>query len=153
MTSVVQSHKLIRTHLLILFEGIEMSLELIGEFTGKNTVTRVLPDGKIEVSNQGIGKILGIDAFIMSTAVGTMANGTFMGEVNSLLTTMDGQTLNMKSNAVSWQDPERKGGITRAASIQMTQSERLKSLNKAICLHEYMTDEMGDWTGKIWLWK
>jgi hypothetical protein len=91
--------------LLILFEGIEMSLELIGEFTGKNTVTRVLPDGKIEVSNQGVGKILGLDAFIMSTAVGTFANGTFMGEVNSLLTTMDGQTLNMKSNAVSWQDP------------------------------------------------
>ena len=78
-----------------------MSLELIGEFTGKNTVTRVLPNGKIEVSNQGMGKILGINAFLMSTAVGTMANGMFMGEVNSLLTTMDAETVNMKGNAVS----------------------------------------------------
>jgi len=136
-----------------LLKVIVMSLELVGEFTGKNTVTRVLPDGKIEVSNQGMGKILGTDAFIMSTVVGTMTNGTFTGEVNSLLTTMDGQTLTMKANAVSWQDPERKGGVTRAASIQMTQSERLKRLNKAICLHEYVTDEMGDWTGKIWVWK
>jgi hypothetical protein len=130
-----------------------MSLDLIGEFTGKNTVTRVLPDGKIEVSNQGMGQILGIDAFLMSTAVGTMANGIFTGEVNTLLTTMDGATMNIKSNAVSWQDTQGKGGITRAGSIQMTQSQKLIQLNTVILLHEYVTNELGDWTGKIWVWK
>ena len=130
-----------------------MSQELIGEFTGKNTVTRVLPDGKIEVSNQGMGNILGIDAFIMSTAIGTMSNGVFMGEVNSILTTMEAETLTMKGNAVSWPDPKKRGGATRAASIQITQSEKLKHLNKTILLHEYVTDMEGNWTGKIWLWK
>ena len=64
-----------------------MLRELIGEFTGKNVVYRVLPDGKVETSNQGMGKILGMDAFIMSTAIATIANGTFKGEVNSLITT------------------------------------------------------------------
>ena len=33
-----------------------MEGELIGEFKGKNTVYRVLPDGIMEVSNQGMGK-------------------------------------------------------------------------------------------------
>jgi len=125
--------------------------ELIGEFAGKNVVYRVLPDGKVETSNQGMGKILGMDAFIMSTAIATIANGTFKGEVNSLITTMDGSAVMMKGNAVSWQS--EKGGVTRAASIQTTQSEKLIRLNKVIGIHEYETDEMGNWKGKIWEWK
>ena len=128
-----------------------MSLELIGEFTGKNTVTRVLPDGKIEVSNQGMGKILGMNAFVMSTATVTLANGTFTGEVNTLMTIMEGETLSMKGEAVSWQSSN--GGMTRAASSQATQSKKLIALNKAIVLHEYLTDEEGNWTGKLWQWK
>jgi hypothetical protein len=83
--------------------------ELIGKFTGKNTVSRVLADGKIETSNQGTGKILGIDAFLTSTATVSVANGIYMGEVNSLITTMDGGAVMMKGNAVSWQS--EKGGV------------------------------------------
>ncbi len=56
-----------------------MPEELIGEFKGKNTAYRVLPDGKMEVITQGTGKILGVDAFLMSTALGTMSNGVFIG--------------------------------------------------------------------------
>ena len=125
--------------------------ELIGEFTGKNTVSRVLPDGQVEVSNQGMGKILGIDAFIMSTATTTMAKGVYMGEVNSIITTMDGNNVLMKGNAVSWQGG--KGGVTRAATVQTTSSEKLQRLIKVVAVHEYETDEMGNWTGKIWEWK
>jgi hypothetical protein len=76
--------------------------ELIGEFSGKNTVTRVLPDGKIEVSNQGTGKLRGMNAFIMSTAVTTTQNGIYMGQVDSIITTMDGSSIMLKGNAVSW---------------------------------------------------
>ena len=125
--------------------------ELIGEFTGKNTVTRVLADGKIETSNQGMGKILGMDAFIMSTAIVTPLKGTYMGEVNSLVTTNDGGAVMMKGNAVSWQS--EKGGITRASSIQTTESDKLMRLVKVIAVHEYETDELGNWKGKIWEWK
>jgi hypothetical protein len=125
--------------------------ELIGEFTGKNMVSRVLSDGKIETSNQGTGKILGIDAFIMSTATVTVANGVFMGEVYSILTALTGDSVMMKGNAVSWQS--EKGGVTRAATTQTTQSEKLMRLIKVIAVHEYDTDEMGSWKGKIWEWK
>lgn len=130
-----------------------MSLELIGEFKGRNTVTRVLPDGKMEVSNQGSGKILGADAFVTSTAVGAMSNGVFVGEVNSVLTTMDGDTVLLKGTAVGYPNPEKNGGITRAASCQMTQSQKLGRLNKIVVLHEYLTDLNNEWTGKMWEWK
>src|SRR3990170_4190709 len=125
--------------------------ELIGEFKGKNAGWRVLPDGKIETTAQGTGKILGVDAFVLSTSVGTMANGIFMGEVTSVITTMDGDTVMSKGIAVGW--PSGNGGTTRAASMQTTQSQKLLRLNKVIGLHEYDTDMTDNWTGKIWEWK
>jgi hypothetical protein len=125
--------------------------ELIGEFKGKNTGYRVLPDGKIETSGQGTGKILGIDAFMLSTSVGSMANGLFVGEVNTVITTMDGDAVMMKGNAIGW--PSGKGGTTRGASYQTTQSQKLARLNKVIGLHEYETDMTDNWTGKMWEWK
>ena len=126
--------------------------DLIGEFKGKNTVYRVLSDGKIETSGQGTGKILGLDAVIMFTDVSmTMPNGTFVGESNGLISTMEGDSVTMKMTGIAWSSG--KGGTSRGASTQMTQSQKLMPLNKVICLHEYETDMNGDWTGKIWEWK
>jgi hypothetical protein len=125
--------------------------EFIGEFKGKNAGWRVLPDGKIETTAQGTGKILGIEAFVLSTSVGTMANGVFMGEVNSVFTTMEGETIMSKGIAVGF--PSGNGGATRAASIHMTQSQKLARLNKVVGMHEYETDMSDNWVGKIWEWK
>ena len=125
--------------------------DLIGEFKGKNTTYRVLPDGNIETSGQGTGKILGIDAFIMFTTVTTTTTSVFVGEGNGLITTINGDKVIMKMDSISWQS--EKGGVTRGASYQMTDSEKLMRLNKVIGLHELETDEMGNWTGKIWEWK
>jgi len=125
--------------------------DLIGEFKGKNTGWRVLPDGKIETTAQGTGKLLGIDAFLVSTSVGTMANGIFMGEVNSVFTTMEGETVTSKGVAVGY--PSGNGGATRAASIHTTPSQKLARLNKVVGMHEYETDMNDNWTGKIWEWK
>ena len=90
--------------------------ELIGEFKGRNTTYRVLSDGRIETSGQGTGKILGIDSMVMTTSIGTMLNGVFMGKVNSVITTMEGDSVLMKGNAIAW--PSGEGGTTRAASYQ-----------------------------------
>jgi hypothetical protein len=126
--------------------------ELIGEFKGKNTSYRVLPDGKIETTAQGTGKILGVDVFILSTSVGTMgANGVFTGEVNSSFMTMEGDSIMSKGVAVAF--PSGNGGATRAASIHMTQSPKFARLNKVVGLHEYETDMQDNFVGKIWEWK
>ena len=128
-----------------------MESVLIGEFKGKNTVYRVLPDGLMEVSGQGTGKILGLDAFLATTSIGVMEGGVFSGEVNTSITTMQGDTLWMKAIAIGY--PSGNGGLSRGASVQTTTSEKLMELNKAILLHEYMTDMLDAWTGKIWQWK
>jgi hypothetical protein len=125
--------------------------ELIGEFKGKNTVYRVLSDGKIETSSQGTGKLLGMDALVISTSTGTMQSGGFVGEVNSVITTMTGESVVCKGNAVGF--PSGNGGATRAASYQTTSAEKLMRLNKVIAVHEYETDMSDNWTGKIWEWK
>jgi hypothetical protein len=128
-----------------------MESVLIGEFKGKNTVYRVLPDGVMEVSGQGTGKILGLDAFLATTSIGVMEEGVFSGEVNTSITTMQGDTLWMKAIAIRY--PSGNGGLSRGASVQTTTSDKLMELNKAILLHEYMTDMLDAWTGKIWQWK
>ena len=125
--------------------------ELLGEFKGKNTGWRVLPDGRIETTAQGTGKLLGVDIFLLATSVGTMANGIFMGEVNSVFTTVEAEVINSKGVAVGF--PSGKGGATRAASIHFTQSQKLARLNKVVGMHEYTTDMEDNWTGKIWEWK
>ncbi len=128
-----------------------LSLDLIGEFKGKNTVYRVLPDGEIETSGQGTGKIMGVDAVILFTTVGLMTDGLFIGEGTGVITTMAGETVTLKMNSVGW--PTGNGGISRGASTGVTSSEALMRLNKAVLLHEYHTDMTDNWTGKIWEWK
>ncbi len=128
-----------------------LSLDLIGEFKGKNTAYRVLPDGRIETSGQGMGKILGVDAFMMFTTVGIMSGGFFTGEGNGVITTMAGETVTLKMNAVGW--PSGNGGVSRGASTQVTLSQTLMRLNKSVCLQEYVTDMTDNWIGKIWEWK
>lgn len=128
-----------------------MESVLIGEFKGKNTVYRVLADGVMEVSGQGSGKILGMDAFMATTSIGVMEGGVFSGEVNTSITTMQGDTLWMKAIAIGY--PSGNGGLSRGASVQTTTSDKLMELNKAILLHEYLTDMLDAWTGKIWQWK
>ncbi|MCW4001284.1 MAG: hypothetical protein NWE93_13705 [Candidatus Bathyarchaeota archaeon] len=125
--------------------------ELIGEFKGRNTVYRVLDNGKVETSGQGMGKILGIDAYVVSTSVGTMQNGLFVGRVNSVITIASGESVILQGNAVGY--PSGEGGATRAASIQATTSEKLMRLNRIVALHEYQTDMADNWVGKIWEWK
>jgi len=125
--------------------------ELIGEFKGKNTGYRMLPDGKMEVTAQGTGKILGVDCFLLSTSVGTMADGVFMGEGNGSITTMEGDMVVMKGIAIGY--PSGNGGATRTATIHTTQSKKLARLNKIVGIHEYETDMQDNWTAKIWEWK
>jgi hypothetical protein len=62
---------------------------------------------------------LGKGAFVLSTSVGNMANGVFMGDVTTVFTTMEGENVTSKGVAVGY--PSGNGGATRAASIHMTQ--------------------------------
>jgi len=70
---------------------------LIGEFKDTNSSFRVLPEGRMEVSGQGTGKILGIDAMMFFTVVtDTIQDGIFVGDETTIITTLTGESVIMK---------------------------------------------------------
>jgi len=128
--------------------------DLIGEFKGKTTGVRVLSEGKVETSDQGSGKILGIEATIMDTGVGTpMPNGVLMGEANGIINTVDGEAVMIKISGIGWSTGKGWKVSYRGASFHMTQSQKLARLNKVVGVFEYESDENGNWQVKIWEWK
>jgi hypothetical protein len=73
------------------------------------------------------------------------------GELYASITSMDGQTVFRKANGVS--RPSGNGGLSRAATVQVVQSDKFMWLKKAILMHEFITDMTDNWVGKIWQWK
>ena len=86
-------------------------------------VYRVLSDGKIETTNQGTGKLIGVNAIFMSTAIGSMENGNFLGEINSLISALMDETVMLKGNGVSGQS--EKGILTRAEHTRLRRQRSL----------------------------
>ena len=126
----------------------------IGEFKGKTTGVRVLSDGKMELSQQGMGKVKGIDASIVSTGVSSqMPNGVLMVDANGSLMTVDGDIVMIKINGIGWMLGKGWKASYRGASYQMTMSQKLADMNKIVCVWELESDENGDWILKFWEWK
>jgi len=128
--------------------------DFIGEFRGKMVGFRVLSDGKIEGTEQGTGKLLGMDAYAMDTGTSTPTpNGIIMTERNGLFTTVDGDSVRVKTNGIGWLTGKGQKSSYRGISYHNTQSPKLERLNKVVGIWEYELDENGDWTLKLWEWK
>ena len=128
--------------------------EMIGVFQGKVSGVRVLPDGKMELSQQGMGKIMGVDASIVTTGVvSPMPNGVMMVEANGTLMAVTGDVVMVKINGIGWMLGKGWKSSFKGAGYQMTMSQKLAVLNKIVCVYELESDENGDWTLKLWEWK
>ncbi len=127
---------------------------LIGEFKGKTTGLRVLSEGKMELNQQGMGKVMGIDGSMVTTGVATpMPNGVTMIDANGTLMTMDGDVVMVKINGIGWMTGKGWKASYRGAAYQMTMSQKLAAMNKIVCVWENESDENGDWVLKFWEWK
>lgn len=127
--------------------------EQIGEFKGKVTGTRILPDGKYEASGEGPGKILDIDASLAFTGIiSPLQNGNYLLEGNSIITTKDGETVLANGRGVI--HPTGKGEEAKESgeAYLTTQSQKFIRLNDIISLYEQESEENGDWSMKIWEW-
>jgi hypothetical protein len=128
--------------------------EIIGEFKGKPTGTRILADGKMEVSSTGLGSILGKEASIMSTGVYTlMPNGVMMLELHGMVMTAEGEIVMIKSNGIGWSTGKGLKSSARGATYFMNSSPKLASLNKTVAVYELETNEQGEFSHKSWAWK
>ncbi len=128
--------------------------EMLAEERGKITAQKVLPDGKVEVSFQATGKILGMDETSIVTYSSEMRpDGTLYGEGQGVLMTKDGDTASWKGSGVG-KFAGRGGAVSfRGAIYYQTTSPKLSRLNSVAAVFEYETDENGNTHGKSWEWK
>jgi len=128
--------------------------ELIQEGSGKITGVRVLSDGKLEISNQGSGKLLGIECNEMYTAVSTpQPGGGFTLEANGVIMTKDGDAVVVKISGVGRPTGAGFKASYRGGAISQTASPRLARLNNSTVSWETETDEAGNYRLKVWEWK
>ncbi len=128
--------------------------DLIGEFKGKITNVRVLPEGEVETSELGSGTILEIEATWLATSISKpMLNGVVVGKGDALVTTEDGEVVMIKKSGIGWSTGKGREASRRGVFFHNTQSQKLGRLNKTVGIWEFESEENGDWHVKIWEWK
>lgn len=128
--------------------------ELIIELSGSTTGVRVLPDGRVETSEQGSGSVLGVKATWVATTVSSpMPDGVVMGEGNGIITTVDGEVVTIRKIGIGWPTGRGRKATRRGVFFHMTQSQKFERLNRMVGMYEFESDEEGNWTAKIWEWK
>ena len=127
--------------------------ELLGEASGKVAGLRALGDGKIEISLQGKGRILGTEIEDVTTFWSVMRpNGTAHGQGNSVQMSSEGMAewhgsgVGRPTGPGVWK--YSYGGIYTTAAPQKWQ--RLLDVYTA---GEYENDANGNYHWKLWEWK
>ena len=127
--------------------------ELLGEAHGKVAGLRALENGRIEVSLQGAGKLLGSDIADVTSFWSEMrTNGTAYGEGYSVQMSNDG-IAEWKGSGVgkptgpgAWK--YSYGGIYKKAT-----SPKWARLLDIYTVGEYEADANGTYRWKLWEWK
>jgi hypothetical protein len=130
--------------------------EQIGEGTAKVLVRRVLPgEGPphVEVSVQGMGKLLGVEVRGNSTYVATIRpDGTLFADGQGIEIGKGGETAGWKGQAVG--QLVGTGAVRyRGAMYYETQAEAWKRLNGVAVVFEYEADADGNGKLKAWEWR
>jgi hypothetical protein len=128
--------------------------EELGEGRGKITTIRVLPDGKMEVSQQGNGKLLGSEISDAATYWTVMRpNGTAYGEGQQAIMSGDGGSAVWKGSGVG--KPIGQGGwkYAVAGAFQTVTSQKWGRLLDVCTVQEYDVDQNQNYHWKIWKWK
>ncbi|HLN46579.1 MAG TPA: hypothetical protein VK209_12810 [Candidatus Sulfotelmatobacter sp.] len=127
---------------------------LIGEFKGRITNVRILPEGKKETSEQASGNILGIEATWLATSISTpMPDGIIMSDGNAIVTTKDNEVVMIKKSGIGWSTGNGQKSSRRGVFFHMTQSQKLACLNRIVGVWEFESEEDGNWHVEIWEWK
>jgi hypothetical protein len=128
--------------------------QLVMEQRGRITSTRVLSDGKVEVSFQSSGTLLGVDHTSITTYLAeARPDGTLYGEGQGVWTTKEGDVASFKGAAVGRRTGRGLGASYRGAVYAWTASPKLARLNSVALVFENEVDENGNTVGKVWEWK
>jgi len=132
--------------------------EKIGEFTGKTTGRRVVPNDehgpKMEISFEQVGTLLGTQCIDYGTyeaaPVGKHLEGTGLG----IIMTPDGDMVNWRATGVGNFTGKGQGVNWRGSLTYSTQSTKFSKLNGLSVIFEYDIDETGNNSkGRVFEWK
>jgi hypothetical protein len=131
--------------------------ELVGEARGRITTMRVLPDGKMEVSQQGTGKLLGSEISDAATYWTVMRpNGTAYGEGQQAIMSGDGSSAVWKGSGVGKPIGQGGGGgwkYSVVGAFQTVASQKWGRLFDVCTVEEYEVDQNQNYHWKMWEWK
>ena len=129
--------------------------ELIYQGSGKRIVRRVLSTEppKVEVTFEGGGKILGVDAMELGTYTSVIrSDGTIYGEGQGVVMTPAGDQMTWKGAGVG--TFKERGAVSyRGAIYYHTASPKMSRLNTVAGVFEFDSDEHGTTQSKVWEWK
>jgi hypothetical protein len=127
--------------------------EVLGEARGKVAGLRALDDGKVEVSLQGKGMILGSEMQDVTTFWSAMRpNGAAYGQGNSIHMSTEGMAewhgsgVGKPTGSGAWK--YAYGGVYTIAT-----PEKWKRLLNVYTIGEYEDDPNGNYHWKFWEWK
>ena len=127
--------------------------DVIYEETGTATETTELSDNKVEVSLTTRGQIMGVDETSEWTYRSEIrADGTVHGEGNGVMTTADGDVINMRGVAAAKSVREDGSVAYRGAMFFHTDSEKHAALNGGTGVFEYNVDSDGVTKATVWEW-
>lgn len=129
--------------------------ELIAQGSGKRNVRRILSiePVTVEVSFEGKGQVLGVDAGEIGTYTSTIrSDGTIYGEGKGVVITADGDSLTWKG-AGAGTFGERGAVSYRGAIYYHSASPKFSRLNTVAAVFEFDVDEAGNTQSKVWEWK
>ena len=132
--------------------------EVLFEEKGTTSGVRVLSvdhgETTLEISLQTEGKIRGVAQNSMWTYWSkTRGDGSIYGEGKGLMTTKDGDTIQMLGSGAA--KPPGADGVVhyRGAIYFRTGSKKFSDLNGAVGVHEYDVAPDGATSAKVWEWK
>jgi hypothetical protein len=127
---------------------------------GRTVGTRVLPGDdfryvKLEVSIEGPGKLLGMDATNMGTFTAfERVPGQMYAEGQGIIMTADGESAIWNGHGVGHPNGDGMGvSIRYSIAIQASPTGKLASLNSVLGVGEFESKADGSWTDSNWEWK
>jgi hypothetical protein len=127
--------------------------EVVGEARGKVAGLRALENGKIEVTLQGTGKILGVDIGDVTSFWSEMRpNGTAYGEGHSIHMGSDGMA-EWKGSGIGKQTGPGAWKYSYGGAFKKATSPKWATLLEVYTIGEYEADANGNYRWKLWEWK
>jgi hypothetical protein len=132
--------------------------EKIGEFTGKTTGRRVIPNDehgpKMEVSIEQTGTLLGVNCVDYGTYDAVMCGNHLDGKGQGIIMTANGETVTWTATGVGNFTGKGQAIAWRGSLTYRTESPKLARLNGLCVVFEHDVDETGNNSkGRVFEWK